>query len=77
MSTTIVVQNVRSFLLNGCVLMLQMAQPTVMHHSRIAMLNDRLANTTTKVHVGDTVKASELEFVIDSIESIGYCFAPL
>ena len=39
--------------------------------SRIAWLFDRLANTKTEVHVGDTVKASEMEFVIDSIESDG------
>ena len=39
--------------------------------SRIAWLFDRLANTKTEVHVGDTVKASELEFTIDSINSDG------
>ena len=39
--------------------------------SRIAWLFDRLANTKTEVQVGDTVKASEMEFVIDSINSDG------
>jgi Putative Ig domain len=39
--------------------------------SRFAWLHDRLTNTKTEVHVGDAVKASELEFVIDSIDSEG------
>ena len=38
---------------------------------RIAQLNDRLANTTITIRVGDTVKASEMEFVVDSIDSDG------
>ena len=39
--------------------------------SRIAWLFDRLANTKLEVHVGDTVKASEMEFVVDSIDTDG------
>ena len=39
--------------------------------SRIAWLFDRLANTKIELHVGDTVKASEMEFVVDSIDSDG------
>ena len=39
--------------------------------SRMAWLQDQLANAKTEVHVGDTVKASEMEFVIDSISSDG------
>ncbi len=42
--------------------------------NRIAQLNDRLANTTITVHVGDKVKASEMEFVVDSIDSDGMSF---
>ncbi len=39
--------------------------------SRIAWLFDRLANTKIEVRVGDKVKASEMEFVVDSIDSDG------
>ena len=38
---------------------------------RLAWLHDRLTNTKTVVHVGDAVKASEMAFVIDSIDSEG------
>ena len=39
--------------------------------SRFAWLHDRLTNTKTVVHVGDAVQASEMAFVIDSIDSEG------
>lgn len=39
--------------------------------SRMAWLFDRLANTKIEVRVGDRVKASEMEFVVDSIDSDG------
>ncbi|MFO1005854.1 MAG: Ig domain-containing protein [Planctomycetaceae bacterium] len=38
---------------------------------RVAMLTDLLANMSTYVGVGDTIKASEMEIAIDSIESDG------
>ena len=36
---------------------------------RVAMLTDLLANMSTYVGVGDSIKASEMEFIIDAIES--------
>lgn len=39
--------------------------------SRVAWLFDRLANTKTEVKMGDKVKASDLEFSIDSVDSTG------
>ena len=38
---------------------------------RVAMLTDLLVNMSTYVGVGDTIKASEMELVIDSVESDG------
>ena len=38
---------------------------------RMALLTDRLVSMTSFVGVGDTIKASEMEFIIDSIESDG------
>ncbi len=38
---------------------------------RFAWLHDRLTNTKTVIHVGDAVQASEMAFVIDSIDSEG------
>jgi hypothetical protein len=39
--------------------------------SRIAWLFDRLANTKTELKVGDKVKASDLEFAIEAIDTEG------
>lgn len=39
--------------------------------SRIAWLFDRLANTKTELKVGDKVKASDLEFAIEAIDTDG------
>ncbi len=40
-------------------------------NSRSAWLHDRLANTKLDIKIGDTVKASEMEFVVDSIDREG------
>ncbi len=39
--------------------------------NRLAWLFDRLANTKIEVRMGDTIKASEMEFTVDSIDSGG------